>query len=612
MAQYNSSTLYNSSTVYDDAASSPNPIIYDEPGLLYDTTNIYNYQNSNVYVHTVTAVLTVAPTTANRPHNIRAVLQATPLKTHEIDVLLISNNKTHTIDALLTNQLIQLVDVDAVLSKTLTKTHTIDAFVASPLARAHTITTILQKTFTKTHQLRAVIALTKTRAHSVDAFVSPKQVLLPTFVDAFLGSPPLSNPSGGSLIYCPQKFVTAMAGFNPLGHWQLNDTGTAVNLGSGGGALAGSYTNVITMQGDGPLAAEQDILCAYFDGANSYINLGTDASLNLTSTYSLVAMVKRDNNSVDHVIVCSAGSSTINIPYIFGIQATTNKLFLTHASGAASETIVSTGTVPVGEWHMVSVTKSGTSISFFIDGVAAGTATATITPAAGGVQQHSIGRGHSSDPDYFKGNIGQVAIFTTQEAVATHLALWRNQANMHVYVINSESDITTNTGAVFAANATLTSSGVIERFAGATVTVTSSAIITQSTLSARALVTLDGIVLTDQGRTFNSDADLRVIEVENAKGEISQYIQAIKHKFNIEWEWLPSSSSQTYDGNAARDAIYNLIMSKKTHILELVSNASDERFKYIVFVSNYSEELMRRDINAEASFYRVSLELIEK
>lgn len=126
-----------------------------------------------------------------------------------------------------------------------------------------------------------------------------------------------------------------------------------------------------------------------------------------------------------------------------------------------------------------------------------------------------------------------------------------------------------------------------------------------------ALITLDGIRLTDQGRTpLEVSRDERSIEVELANGDLKKYVKGVKKTFSMTWAWLPDSDDDTIDGHAARHTIAsNFASSGNSH--ELMLEAEDGFVEmYIVYISSYSETLKRRTPNG--AFWDVSLELKEK
>jgi tetratricopeptide (TPR) repeat protein len=69
-------------------------------------------------------------------------------------------------------------------------------------------------------------------------------------------------------------------------------------------------------------------------------------------------------------------------------------------------------------WHHVAVSRSGSLVSFYVDGNPAGTASSTITP--GPITNTSIGAGlyNGTVQSYFVGEIDEVRIWTTARTLA--------------------------------------------------------------------------------------------------------------------------------------------------------------------------------------------------
>jgi len=129
-----------------------------------------------------------------------------------------------------------------------------------------------------------------------------------------------------------------------------------------------------------------------------------------------------------------------------------------------------------------------------------------------------------------------------------------------------------------------------------------------STLFYPAAIWIDNIQLTDQGRgPVSRERDERSTTVELANGTRKRYIKAVKHTFSMDWDYLPDDSICTIDGYAARDTIVELIGdSESAHTLRFFyKNGAYEEFT--VFVSSYSETLIKRDPVSGVFIWTVSL-----
>jgi hypothetical protein len=144
-----------------------------------------------------------------------------------------------------------------------------------------------------------------------------------------------------------------------------------------------------------------------FDGADDYVDLGSPAALNLTTTFSVTAWVKWRATGVDQVIYAS-GSVNGDHYRVDVNNCNTDGLSL-REDGEACHPANST-LLPANTWHHVAVVKdgdSGTNVTFYLDGVSDGTASAG-TSGANGLKR--IGARTESTDMFFDGFIDEVRI----------------------------------------------------------------------------------------------------------------------------------------------------------------------------------------------------------
>jgi len=133
-----------------------------------------------------------------------------------------------------------------------------------------------------------------------------------------------------------------------------------------------------------------------------------------------------------------------------------------------------------------------------------------------------------------------------------------------------------------------------------------------SSLFYPAAIWIDNVQLTDQGRTpVVRNRDERSTSVDLANGTRKKYIRAVKHSFNTSWDYLPDDTTCTIDGYAARTEMVNLIGdSDDSHTLRFFyKNNSYEEFT--VFVTSYSETLIKRDPSSGVFIWQVSVDFEE-
>jgi hypothetical protein len=129
-----------------------------------------------------------------------------------------------------------------------------------------------------------------------------------------------------------------------------------------------------------------------------------------------------------------------------------------------------------------------------------------------------------------------------------------------------------------------------------------------NTLFYPAAIWIDNVQLTDQGRApIERSRDERSVSNELANGTRKRYVKAVKHNFSTSWVYLPDDSTCTIDGYAARDELVELIGdSSSQHILRFFYK-SGEYEEFIVFVSSYSEKLIKRDPTSGIFIWEVSI-----
>lgn len=125
------------------------------------------------------------------------------------------------------------------------------------------------------------------------------------------------------------------------------------------------------------------------------------------------------------------------------------------------------------------------------------------------------------------------------------------------------------------------------------------------------LISLGGVELTDQGRTFSMSRDERSVPVQLASGVTKKYFMAVKYSFSLNWDMLPNASTKTYDLKSARDAIKTISDTQDVLTL-IVRSPIGATNTYTVWVDSYSEDIVRRDYVGNTIWYNVKLDLKEQ
>jgi hypothetical protein len=119
------------------------------------------------------------------------------------------------------------------------------------------------------------------------------------------------------------------------------------------------------------------------------------------------------------------------------------------------------------------------------------------------------------------------------------------------------------------------------------------------------LFVLDGSPLTNQGRTYSSDQSQVFIENKNWNNQKSRYYKRTgssgRKTFTLSWTYLPNAREDTIDRRHARDFLKTIAKDADIHALKMINDDSSNttpytETEYQVFIKDYSETLLRRDL----------------
>jgi hypothetical protein len=138
----------------------------------------------------------------------------------------------------------------------------------------------------------------------------------------------------------------------------------------------------------------------------------------------------------------------------------------------------------------------------------------------------------------------------------------------------------------------------------------------------RALLMLDGKPLTNQTRTFDYSVTPLFVENINWAGDSSRYYKnnaansSGKRTFNIKWSFIPNYSSKTVDYRESRNYLKTVAMDPDVHTLTIINQDENGVTPYteenvMVFVSTFSENLIRRDLVDDVYYFDCSMTLEE-
>jgi len=138
--------------------------------------------------------------------------------------------------------------------------------------------------------------------------------------------------------------------------------------------------------------------------------------------------------------------------------------------------------------------------------------------------------------------------------------------------------------------------------------------------SIRTLLILDGKPLTNQNRTLNVSSMPVFIENRNWAGDSSRYYKnqssADKKSFSINWRFIPNFREFTVDERHSRDYLRKISLDPDVHQLKVINQDSDGATPYTetvynVFIKDFSENLIRRDMVDNVYYFDCSISLEE-
>jgi hypothetical protein len=149
------------------------------------------------------------------------------------------------------------------------------------------------------------------------------------------------------------------------GCWHFDELTGTTAIDSSGNANNGTYLNGVTLGVGGVF-----MTAIQLDGVNDVVRVPDSNSLDVGDDFSLEGWVKRSAPASKTLEMFNKGANGFQVS--IGNAASGSKVFLRKANVTTIAT--STAGVPVdGNYHHIVVTKSGSSVVFYIDGAVAGT-----------------------------------------------------------------------------------------------------------------------------------------------------------------------------------------------------------------------------------------------
>jgi hypothetical protein len=131
---------------------------------------------------------------------------------------------------------------------------------------------------------------------------------------------------------------------------------------------------------------------------------------------------------------------------------------------------------------------------------------------------------------------------------------------------------------------------------------------------------IDDKPITSHNRKFDSSLEPIFVQNKNWNNRKTRYYKSTSRSgrrvFNLSWSWLPGSQDHTVDGNRARDFISSIASDPSHHTFKIID--LDEtgitpptETSYNVLVKDYSETLVRRDLDNGVYWWDCSISMEE-
>jgi autotransporter-associated beta strand protein len=215
----------------------------------------------------------------------------------------------------------------------------------------------------------------------------------------------------------------------PLAFWPLAESAVPTAFDYWGGHDGTQNGNpTLGVAGPRPPACQgfsADTTAYQFDGANSYIACGTNASLGGATDFTVEAWINTTNTGGSMDVFAQRDQNVYNGEYELEINGNGTVYFYVYGNGFQFQinSPVSARRVNDGRWHHVAATRSGTNGAVYIDGSAAATASGTFVAPLDPTGSLNLGVNARGLNNYFNGQMCNMAIYNhalSASRVAAH------------------------------------------------------------------------------------------------------------------------------------------------------------------------------------------------
>ncbi len=125
------------------------------------------------------------------------------------------------------------------------------------------------------------------------------------------------------------------------------------------------------------------------------------------------------------------------------------------------------------------------------------------------------------------------------------------------------------------------------------------------------LFSIDGTEITEHNRKFTNSPIINASPVELDAGINKRYIKKNKESYSLSFYYLPNASNKSVDGRAARDFLKSVALTPGKKNIKIKLSPVDPIQDIYVYVTGYSETLIKREVDNECAYYDVSINFEE-